>query len=75
MPYFTNVGPGSGPILQAYGYRTLDVFEDPGDATPIGTAQPVGSTPWGIAVWAITVRGKAVLGRWVVLGREFMPRT
>src|SRR5262249_51521548 len=50
-----------------------DVLKGQGDRTPIETALSVGSTPWGIAVWAITVRGAVVPGRWIVLGREFVP--
>ena len=75
MPYFTNVGPRSGPILQAYGYGAIDVLEAPDDRTPIGTARPVGATPGGIAIWEVALRGAAVPGHWIVLGREFLPRT
>src|SRR5215831_6374305 len=73
MPYFTDAGPKSGPILRGDDYGPIDVLKGQGDRTPIGTALSVGSTPWGIAVWAITVRGAVVPGRWIVLGREFVP--
>ena len=75
MSYFTDVGPPSGPILLRDGHLTIDVFKDPHDAARVGTALPVGSTPGGVAIWEIAIRGVAVPGRWIVLGREFMPRT
>jgi hypothetical protein len=72
MPYFTNAGPKSGPILWRDGDGAIDVFRDPDDRTPIGTAQPVGGTEGGIVIWDIFIRGAAVPGRWIVLGRQFL---
>jgi hypothetical protein len=75
MAYYTNVGPKSGPFFRADEHDSVDVLEDPGGRTPIGTARRAGSTPGGIVIWEIAVRGAAVPGRWIVLGREFVPRT
>jgi hypothetical protein len=75
MRYFTNAGRKSGPILCGDDYDAIDVFRDPGDGTSIGTARPAGRTDGGITIWEITIRGAAESGRWIVLGREFLPRT
>jgi hypothetical protein len=75
MRYSTNAGRKSGPILCGDDYDAIDVFRDPDNHTPIGTARPVGRTEGGIVIWEITIRGAGVPGRWIVLGREFLPRT
>jgi hypothetical protein len=72
--HFPNTGPESGPILWRDGHRPIDVLEHRGDGTPIGTANPVGRTEGGIAIWEIVIRGEGVPGRWIVLGREFRPK-
>jgi hypothetical protein len=72
MPYLTNAGPKSGPILWRDDYEAIDVLVAPDDYRPVGTATPVGSTEGGIAIWDIIVRGEVVPGRWIVLGRTFL---
>jgi hypothetical protein len=72
--YLTNAGPKSGPILWREAHHSIDVLEHPGDGTPIGTARPVGSTEGGVAIWEILIGQAAVPGRWIVLGREFLPK-
>jgi hypothetical protein len=72
--YYCNDGPKSGPILWRDGYGAIDVFGDPDDRTPIGTALSVGSTPNGIVIWELAARDVALPGCWIVLGREFLPR-
>jgi hypothetical protein len=72
MLYLTNAGPKSGPILWRDHYEAIDVLVAPDDYTRIGTALPVGRTEGGIAIWDIFVRGEAVPGRWIVIGREFL---
>jgi hypothetical protein len=74
MAYYTNAGRRSGTILWRGAYVTIDVLRDPGDFTPIGTATQVGQTASGIAIWAIVIGYTQVLGRWIVLGREFLLR-
>jgi hypothetical protein len=71
--YFTYVGPRYGPILWRDDCATIEVLRDPGDLAPIGTARPVGRTEGGIAIWQIIIGQAAVPGRWIVLGREFVP--
>jgi hypothetical protein len=72
--YFTDVGPRSGPILWRDDYATIDVLRNAGDFAPIGTARPTGRTESGIAIWEIILGYAKVPGRWIVLGREFLPR-
>jgi hypothetical protein len=72
--YFTNVGPKSGPILRASEHDSVPVLPDRDGRTPIGTARRAGSTPNGVVIWEIAVRGAALPGRWIVLGREFVLR-
>jgi hypothetical protein len=72
MDYITTAGPKSGPIVMRDGYDIIDVLVPHDCRTPIGTARPVGCTEGGILIWDITVRGKVVPGRWIVLGRQFL---
>jgi hypothetical protein len=72
MALFTNAGPKSGPILWRDGLGPIEVFRAPRDRSAIGKATPVGRTKGGIALWELTVGGARVLGRWLVLGRQFL---
>jgi hypothetical protein len=72
MPYLTNAGPRSGPILCRDRYDAIDVLVGPDDRTPVGTATPVGCTEGGIVVWDIIIRGRVMPGRWIVLSRQFL---
>ena len=74
MGYYTSAGPQSGTILWRDDRAAIDVLRDPGDLAPIGTARRVGSTASGIAIWEIVVGYSEVPGRWIVLGREFLPK-
>jgi hypothetical protein len=73
MPYYTNIGPRSGPILRSDGYGKIAVRAAPDDRTAIGTASPIGSTEGGVAIWQLAVGGAKIPGIWIVLGREFRP--
>jgi hypothetical protein len=72
--FFTKVGPRSGPIFCREDYDTIDVLGDRDDDTPIGTARPVGCTEGWITIWEISLAHAKVAGRWIVLGREFLPK-
>jgi hypothetical protein len=74
MGYYTSAGPKSGTILWRDHCPAIAVLRDPGDRAPIGTARRVGSTASGIAIWEIVVGYSEVPGRWIVLGREFLPK-
>ena len=73
MRYYTNVGPGEGPILDRRGPPTIDVMKAPNDAQPIGTALCVGAGAKGIALWRLIVRGTSLPDRWIVVDRQFRP--
>jgi hypothetical protein len=77
MSFFANMGPQSGPILwqEKDQCRAIGVLGSPHDPRPIGTALQVGRTEGGIAIWSIAVEGRELPGRWIVLGREFIPKT
>jgi hypothetical protein len=72
MAHFTNIGPYSGLILWHDDLGAIEVFRAPDDRSAIGKATPVGRTKGGIALWELTVGGARVLGRWLVLGRQFL---
>jgi hypothetical protein len=74
LGFFTHTGPRSGPILWRDDHAAIDVVRNPDDFAPIGTARPAGRTESGIAIWEIVIGHMALPGRWIVLGREFMPR-
>jgi hypothetical protein len=71
--YFTDAGPDSGPILWSDVSDGIEVLRTPGDHPAIGRAIPVGWTEGGIALWELTVGNDALPGRWLVLGRQFLP--
>jgi hypothetical protein len=50
------------------------VLRSPDDFAPIGTARLAGCTTSGIAIWEISLAHAKVPGRWIVLGREFLPK-
>jgi hypothetical protein len=72
MPYFANVGPVRGPVLDRTVPPTIDVLKAPDDAKPIGTALCVG-VGGGIAIWRLIAHGAALPRRWIVVDREFRP--
>jgi hypothetical protein len=73
MAYFTDAGPESGPILWGAGLGPIKVLDAPDRYLAIGTATPAGQTEGGLALWQLTIGGAALPGRWLVLGREFLP--
>ena len=73
MRYFTNVGPERRPLLHGTVPGAIGVIEDPDKPMPIGMALCVGVDAWGRALWALTVAGDDLPGRWVVVDREFQP--
>jgi hypothetical protein len=73
MPYFSSMGPRSGPILWRNGLAAIGVLEALGARMPIGMALSAGSDENGLALWTLTVGGDEVPGLWVVMDREFRP--
>ena len=72
--FFTNAGPRSGPFLWRDDCAAIDVLRSRDDVAPIGTARLAGCTDSGIAIWEINIGRAGIPGRWIVLGREFLPR-
>jgi hypothetical protein len=73
MIYYASSGPKSGPILYRDHYGVIKVVRRPDELWPIGRAMEVGRTEGGVSLWKLEVRGIEVPGRWIVLGREFLP--
>jgi hypothetical protein len=73
MRYFTNAGPDRGPVLAGTVPGTIDVLEALDKPMPIGRALRTGRDAVGIAVWRLVVHDALVLGRWIVIDREFHP--
>ena len=71
MHYYTNVGPGEGPVLDRRVPPTIDVLKAPDDPQPIGTALCVGAGSKGIALWRLIVHGVTLPDRWIVVDRQF----
>ena len=73
MRYFTNVGPDRGPLLHGTVPGAIGVLEDLDKPMPIDLALRVGRDDASRALWALTVDGDDLPGRWVVVDREFQP--
>ncbi len=73
MWYCADVGPSIGLLLFEDSMRSIDVLQNFGERSPVGTASRLGSDPAGLAVWRLTIRGADLDGRWIVLDRRFVP--
>ena len=73
MRYFTNVGPERRPLLHGTVPGAIGVLEDLNRPMPVGMALRVGRDDASRALWALTVDGDDLPGRWVVVDREFQP--
>jgi hypothetical protein len=51
----------------------IGVLEVLDKSMPVGMALRVGADADGRALWALTVDGEDLPGRWVVVDREFQP--
>jgi hypothetical protein len=69
--YFTNVGQDRGPLLHGTVPGAIGVIEDLDQPMPVGMALRVGVDAAGRALWALTIDGDDLPGRWVVVDREF----
>ena len=66
MGYYTDLGPGSGPILRRDRYGAIGVMQARDDHSPIGMALSVGWGEGGVALWKLTVHVAELPRRWVV---------
>ena len=73
MRYFTNVGQDRGPLLHGTVPGAIGVLEDLDKPMLVGMALRAGRDDAGRALWALTVDGDDLPGRWVVVDREFQP--
>jgi hypothetical protein len=71
--YFTNASPERGPLLYGSVPGAIGVLEALDKSMPVGMALRVGADAAGRALWALTVDGEDLPGRWVVVDREFHP--
>ena len=72
MPYYANLSV-NGPVKYRRVIGSIAVLEAPNNHSPIGMAK---CTTWdenGLAVFVLTVHGKELPGRWVIIDREFKP--
>jgi hypothetical protein len=71
--YFTNAGPDRGPLLYGIVPDAIGVVEAIDKPMSVGLALCVGRDAAGCALWELVVHDDVVLGRWVVIDREFHP--
>jgi hypothetical protein len=68
--YFAHIG-GAGPVRYGQVPGSIGVLASPDHPMPIGMASCIGWDRAGLAVWRLTVEGDDVLGRWIIVNREF----
>ena len=73
MRYFANAGPDRGPVRYGTVPGAIGVLEALDKSMPVVMALRVGADAAGRALWALTVDGEDLPGRWVVVDREFQP--
>jgi hypothetical protein len=73
MPYYTNVGPLTRPLLYSAGHLAIRVLRCREGRTPIGEALVEGRDRDGLALWRLTVDALKLPGVYVVIDREFRP--
>jgi hypothetical protein len=73
MPYFTNLGPKSGPILYRDGHDAIGVLQARDNHWPIGMALGTGWDDRGRKVSRLTVHRAKVREQWIAVDREFRP--
>ena len=52
---------------------SIGVLEASGHFMPVGEAHCVTWDERGLAVWTLRIDGQEIPGRWVIIGREFLP--
>ena len=70
--YYSDMGPGDGPVMYRDVAGPIEVFEDAEHSIPIGTARCIGSDAGGCAVWRLVVHDDEFEGPWVIEDREFL---
>jgi hypothetical protein len=73
MRYCTDAGPFRGPLLHGIWPEAIGVLGARDEPMPIGLARCIGRDATAIALWALTIDGDDLPGRWIVIDREFHP--
>ena len=73
LGYYTSAGPAYGPLRYCDVVGAIGVLEDLGQPLSAGMASCIGENAAGVAVWKLSIRGRDMLGRWIVFHRRFMP--
>ena len=71
-PYYAEAGPADGILMYRDVAGSIEVFEDPDRAIPIGTARCIGWDAAGSAVWKLVVHDDEAEGPWLIVDREFL---
>ena len=71
-PYYAEAGPADGILMHCDVTGSIEVFEDPDRAIPIGTARCIGWDAAGSAVWKLVVHDDEAEGPWLIVDREFL---
>jgi hypothetical protein len=69
--YFTNADE-DGPVQSLRYPRSIDVLA-PDKHTVIGTATETWRIDDGFVLWKLTIKGREISGRFVIVDREFRP--
>jgi hypothetical protein len=73
MPYMTDVGPDSGPILYGTMPTAIAVLAARDDPTQVGVALAAGRRADGLQLWRVTIDRVELPGLFIVVDREFRP--
>ena len=70
--YFAHIS-ALGPIRYGQTPGSIGVLESLDNFMPIGQASCFTHEENGLAVWELSIGGKTIPGRWIIVDREFRP--
>src|SRR5262249_15364951 len=73
MSYFATTGPTPGRIRGRRRLVAGGALGAPDDRARVGVALADGRADYEVEVWALTIHGVELPGKWVVVDREFRP--
>jgi hypothetical protein len=71
--YYASAGPVLGLAMFGDTSHAIRVLESPDNPVSVGIASCVGFDAAGVAIWRLVIRGAELIGRWIVIDREFRP--
>jgi hypothetical protein len=71
-PFYADAGPVRGPFLHRDVPGAIGVLEARDSHLPVGMALCTGRNFAGVALWRLLIDEIELLGRWVVIDREFV---